>query len=67
MPMGHYLQKFDGYILWLGLTVDMGVHAYNHAVRLYPNGKIVGTFNVFGYRVAPLIDASTYLTRRLEQ
>jgi len=67
MPMGQYLQKFDGYILWLGLTVDMGHHACNHAARLYPNGKIVGTFNGFGFGVAPLIDASSYLRPQLEE
>ena len=65
--LGHYFQKFDGYILWLGLTVDMDEHAYNHAAKLYPNGKIVGTFNAFGFGLAPLIEASRYLTQHLEE
>jgi hypothetical protein len=67
MPMGHYIQKFDGYILWVGLTVAMGNHAYNHAVRLYPDGKIVGTFNGFGFGVAPLVEASGYLSPHLDE
>jgi len=44
---GQYLQKFDDYILWHGLTVDGEEHCYNHTVKIYSNGKVVGDINCF--------------------
>lgn len=62
---GQYFQQFDGYILWHGLTVCASEHCKNHAAKIYPDGKVVGTVNCFAMGAMPL-DAD-YANRYLRE
>jgi hypothetical protein len=45
--LGHYFENCGSYVLWQGLTVWRGEHCDNHEVKIYPDGKMVGSVNCF--------------------